>query len=71
VSTPYGVLVIPALDADLAGGRGREFRVTGNMEGTGRHEVCELTESGLQVRIGGLERWQALAIVAVLHPPFD
>lgn len=63
--------ILPALDADLAGGRDREFLVTGNLERTRCHEVSELTESGPEIRIGGLQRWQALAIVAILHPPFE
>lgn len=52
-------------------GPGREWRVAANLERDGMHCVAELTEeAGLVSRIGGLERWQALAIVAILHPPF-
>lgn len=48
-----------------------EYRVTGGLRRDGHYEVSELTEDeGLVARIGGLERWQALAIVAILHPPF-
>jgi hypothetical protein len=49
----------------------REYRVTSNLEHTRQYEVAELTEDrGLVVRIGGLQRWQALAIVSVLESPF-
>lgn len=48
----------------------REFVVSANMENTHLHEVTELTEEGPVVRIGSLLRWQALAIVAILDPPF-
>ena len=48
----------------------RDFVVTANMEQTRMHEVTELTGEGPVVRIGGLLRWQALAIVAILEPPF-
>jgi hypothetical protein len=63
--------MIPGPDADLAGGRGREWRVAWNLERDRKHSVAELTEEGLKMVIGGLERWQAYAIVAVLHPPFS
>lgn len=62
--------VTPPADADLAGG-GREFRVAGNLENDRKYSVAEFGEHGLEVRIGGLERWQAYAIVAILHPPFE
>jgi hypothetical protein len=62
--------VTPPVDADLAGG-GREFRVAGNLENDRKYSVAEFGEHGLEVRIGGLERWQAYAIVAILHPPFE
>lgn len=66
------VKLLPPADADLTGGLGREFRVAANLEHTGLHEVVELVEGqGLVVRIGGLERWQAYAIAAILHPPFE
>lgn len=61
----------PPLDADLAGGCGREFRAIGNALQDGRYVVAELTDGGVELRITELERWQALAIVAVLHPPFQ
>jgi hypothetical protein len=49
----------------------REYRVASNLEQTRQYEVAELTEDqGLVVRIGGLQRWQALAIVSVLESPF-
>jgi hypothetical protein len=36
------------------------------------YAVAELTEdAGLVVLIGRIARWQALAIVAVLDPPFQ
>jgi hypothetical protein len=64
--------VVPGLDADLTGGSGREFRMVGEGDSSHLCSVCELTENaGLVVRIGGLLRWQALAIVSILHPPFD
>ena len=47
----------------------REFMVSANSIRR-THEVTELTEEGPVVRIGDLLRWQALAIVAILHPPF-
>lgn len=56
--------------SDAAGVPGREWRAVGNAENTGRHGVCQLTEDrGLVPVITGLERWQALAIVAILHHP--
>jgi hypothetical protein len=65
-----GPSLTPPADADLPGG-GREFRVAGNLLQDGRYCVAELAESGLEVRLGGLERWQAYGIVAILHPPFE
>lgn len=67
---------VPAADADLTGGTGREYRMTSdliwNRERDQKYCVAELTEeAGLVPRLDGLERWQALAIVAILHPPFE
>jgi hypothetical protein len=65
--------VTPPLDAELSGG-GREFRVASGLEleREGLYQVAELTEEeGLVVRIGSLLRWQAYAIVSILHPPFE
>lgn len=46
----------------------REFRVAHTHEG---YVVAELTENdGLVTLIGGIQQWQAYAIVAVLDPPF-
>lgn len=64
--------VTPPLDADLTGGAGREYRVVGEGDASRLYSVCELTEEfGLVTRIDLLQRWQALAIVAILHPPFE
>lgn len=51
----------------------REWRVHGNPDGDRRHAVSELTcDHGLVPVITGLDRWQALAIVAILaHPHGD
>lgn len=50
----------------------REWRVHGNATGDGSYAVSQLTEDrGLVPVLAGLERWQALAIVAVLDPPFS
>jgi hypothetical protein len=63
------------------GDGGREFRVFGNSRrpvreseggdggGVG-YDVVELMPGGPVVRLAGLLRWQALAVVAVLDPPF-
>ncbi len=50
-----------------------EWRVHGNPAGDGRYAVSELTcDHGLMPVITGLDRWQALAIVAILvHPHGD
>jgi hypothetical protein len=49
-----------------------ERRVAGDLENDGMYAVAELTEdAGLVVLIGRIARWQALAIVAVLDPPFQ
>lgn len=48
----------------------REFRVTASSEGR-RYTVAELTENGLVPVISDLERWQALAVVSILDPPFS
>jgi hypothetical protein len=48
----------------------REWRVHGNATGDGSYAVSELTgDRGLVPAITGLHRWQALAIVAILHHP--
>ena len=48
----------------------REFRVMSDSRHPG-YAVAELTEDdGLRPLIAGLMQWQALAIVAVLTPPF-
>jgi hypothetical protein len=63
--------VTPPLDRSASSG-GREFRVASGLEETRMYEVAELTEEeGLVVRIGSLLRWQAYAIVSILHPPFE
>jgi hypothetical protein len=62
--------MIPGSDADPEAG-GREWRVAWNVEGDRKHCVAELTEEGLKMVVGGLEAWQAYAIVAVLDPPFS
>lgn len=63
--------ITPALHADLTGGQGREFQVASGLGGDRKYQVAELTaDAGLVTVLGGLERWQAYAIVAILHPPF-
>lgn len=48
---------------------GPQYRVTSDSRHRG-HQVSELTPCrGLVTVISGLERWQALAIVAILHHP--
>jgi hypothetical protein len=47
-----------------------EYRVTGGLPDG--YAVARLTkDKGLMPVIRGLQRWQALAIVSVLHPPFE
>lgn len=50
----------------------REYRVAGGYGDGEGYAVAELTEdSGLVPLIDGLQRWQALAIAAILTPPFE
>jgi hypothetical protein len=50
---------------------GPRYRV-GSDSRTHDYQVSELTQDrGLVTVIGGLQRWQALAVVAILDPPFQ
>lgn len=56
--------------ADPGGDAPPEWRVHGNATGDHSYAVSQLTEDrGLVPVITGLARWQALAIVAILHHP--
>lgn len=63
-------IMFPAPDADLGGGVRPEYRVMGTPDR--QYAVAELTrDQGLTPVLSGLHSWQAYAIVAILHHPFE